>query len=1487
METPSLGWDSSTSKEPDSPEAAPASPDYVPGPKEPEQAPLSPDYVPGPEYPEYLAPSDEEVPVEDQPYAVADSPIALSPGYVADSDPEEDPEEDSEDGEEEEASEEEEEHLALADSVVAPVVDHVPSSEETEPFETDESAPTPRSPQTIVPFSQTRLRRARKTVRLEPPMSPSMEARIAEYAVAPTPPSPPPSPLSPWSSPLPQIPSPPLPPPPSSLHLPPQVPTSLPLPSSPLPPLPASLFIPPLVDRREDTPEAELPPRKRLCLTALTSRYEVGESSTAAPRPAGGHGIDYGFIGTLDAETRCQRAEEVGYRIRDTWVDPREAAEEIAPVTLEGVNTRVTELAAEALVSREAWAHSMGFSSAVHYELQGYRTHAWMHDHRIDALDSLIAALTAQVSSLQGHLATALGEIRALQARDQARANAPEGTASMAVGLVFSFLVSDNHNNMPPKRSSATARAAAASARAAAAAAAAAPITVAAVEQLIEARVFTALANHETLRNNTNGHGDGSHNSGIGNRGTTRTPPTVLWRTKLSSLLALSLEMPLHGETHLQKAVTQEVGIIHLALMCGRMFHEESDEVEKYVGGLPDMIWGNVMSYQPKKMEKAIEFANDQMDQKVLTITERQAEQKRKLEFNAGNNQGHQQQNKRRNTGRAYTVRPGEKREYTGSLPLCTKCNYHHKGPCAPRCNKCKKIGHLARDCRSFGPNGNNNNRGNSETTQNAGTCYECGVQGHFKRDCPKLKNKNHGNQGGNGNAPAKVYVVGNAGTNPDSNVVTGTFLLNDRYASILFDTGADSSFVSTTFSSLIDITPTTLDRYYDVKLVDGKIIGINTIIRGCTLNFFDHPFNINLMPVELGSFDVIIGMDWLEKYHAVIDCAKKIGNGTHLNIISCTKTHKYLLKGHNVFLAHVTTKETGDKSGEKRLEDVPIVRDFLEVFPEDLPGLPPTRQVEFQIDLMPGAAPVARAPYRLAPSEMKELSEQLQELSDKGFIRPSSSPWGAPVLFVKKKDGSFRMCIDYRELNKLTVKNRYPLPRIDDLFDQLQGSSVYSKIDLRSGYHQLRVREEDIPKTAFRTRYGHYEFQVMPFGLTNAPAVFMDLMNRVCKPYLDKFVIVFIDDILIYSKNKKEHEEHLKAILELLKKEELYAKFSKCEFWIPKVQFLGHVIDSQGIHVDPAKIESIKDWASPKTPTEIRQFLGLAGYYRRFIEGFSKIAKPMTKLTQKKVAFEWGDKQEAAFQTLKHKLCSAPILALPQGAENFIVYCDASHKGLGAVLMQNEKVIAYASRQLKIHEKNYTTHDLELGAVVFALKIWRHYLYGTKCTVFTDHKSLQHILDQKELNMRQRRWLELLSDYDCEIRYHPGKANVVADALSRKERIKPLRVRALVMTIGLDLPKQILNAQTEAQKPENLKNEDVGGMIRKDIPKEKLEPRADGTLCLNGRSWLPCYGDLRTVIMHESHKSKYSIHPGSDKMYQDMKKLYWWPNMKAIGGPI
>ncbi|GJV61322.1 putative reverse transcriptase domain-containing protein [Tanacetum coccineum] len=391
----------------------------------------------------------------------------------------------------------------------------------------------------------------------------------------------------------------------------------------------------------------------------------------------------------------------------------------------------------------------------------------------------------------------------------------------------------------------------------------------------------------------------------------------------------------------------------------------------------------------------------------------------------------------------------------------------------------------------------------------------------------------------------------------------------------------AEPSFVDTRFSSMLDIDPVKIDTSYEVELADGRIVSMNTVLKGCTLNLVNHLFEIDLMPIELGTFNVIIGMDWLVKNDAVIICGEKV-----VQIPYGTKT--------------LTFKSDKDER---------VVKEIARAVGE-----------------------------RIYSSELL--------------------PWGAPVLFVKKKDGSFRMCIDYRELKKLTVKNRYHLPRIDDLFDQLQGSSVYSKIDLRSGSHQLRIKEEDIPITAFRTRYGHFEFQVMPFGLTNPPAVFMGLMNRVCKPYLDKFVFVFIDDILVYSKDKEEHGKHLEIILELLKKERLYAKFSKCDFWLDLVQFLGHVIDRKGVHVDPAKIEAIRNWAAPMTPTEV----------------------------------------------------SAPILALPEGTKDFVVYYDASLKGYEAVLMQRKKVIAYAARQLKTHEENYTTHDLELGAVVFALSHQKSY---------------------------------------------------------------------------------------------------------------------------------------------------------------------------------
>nr|GEU54064.1 hypothetical protein [Tanacetum cinerariifolium] len=489
-----------------------------------------------------------------------------------------------------------------------------------------------------------------------------------------------------------------------------------------------------------------------------------------------------------------------------------------------------------------------------------------------------------------------------------------------------------------------------------------------------------------------------------------------------------------------------------------------------------------------------------------------------------------------------------------------------------------------------------------------------------------------------------------------DPNIMTGTFTLNNHFSTTLFDSGADYSFVPTTLIPLIGIEPSDLGFRYEIKIASGQLVDIDKVIKDCKLKIESDVIDIDLIPFGHGSFDVIIERP--------------------------KEKERFFM---------------GAKAGDKKQEEIVVVRDFPEVFPNDLSGLPPIREIEFRIELIPGATPVAKSPYRLAHFELEELPRQLKELQDKGFIRPRSQ--------------------------------------------------FFSKIDLKSGYHQLRVHEDDIPKTAFRTRYGHFEFLVMPFGLTNAPVVFVDLMNIVCRPYLDKFMIVFIDDILIYSKTQKEHVEHLSLVLGLLKKEKL----------------------DNGIHIDPSKIEVVKNWKAPRTPSE-----------------------------------------ELAFQTLKDKLCNAPVLALPNGPKDFVVYCDMFGIGLGCVLMQKGKVIAYAYRQLKIHKKNYTTHDLELGVVVFVLKIWRHYLYGIKSVIYTNHKSLQHIFSQKELNMRQRRLIELFSDYDCEIRYHPGKANVVADTLSRKET-----------------------------------------------------------------------GDVRTLIMDEAHKSKYYVHPGTDKMYYNLRDRYWWPGMK------
>ncbi|GKB87963.1 putative reverse transcriptase domain-containing protein [Tanacetum coccineum] len=737
-----------------------------------------------------------------------------------------------------------------------------------------------------------------------------------------------------------------------------------------------------------------------------------------------------------------------------------------------------------------------------------------------------------------------------------------------------------------------------------------------------------------------------------------------------------------------------------------------SNEMEKLESEFWNHKMGMLRATQPTTIQSAILRAGILTDEAVSCGTLTKGNEKRKGVEESSKHGSGRNDDKRAKVSKGFVAATTHRNEYVGSLPKCAKCLAHHPKdrPCLV-CFNCQKPGHIARNCHSpikqVAPI--NAVRGGYEP----GTCYECGSREHYRNTCPKLNlapgqvgnrltiegnrnSRNNGNQ-----VKGRAFNVNAVGALQDPNVVTGTFSLNHHYATVLFDSGADFSFISTSFAPLLNVKSSFVIPGYLIEVADGKKVEVDRVIRNCKLELETSLFTIDLIPLGHGSFDVIVGMDWLSEHKAKIVCHEKV---VRIPL----------------------------ESDEPKLSDISIIRDFVKVFLEDLSGLPPQRQVEFRIDLVSGATPVAKSPYRLAPSEMQELSAQLQELQDKGFIRPSHSPWRAPVLFVKKKDGALHMCIDYRELNKLNIKNRYPLPIIDDLFDQLQRARYFSKIDLRLGYHQLRVYEDDIPMTAFRTR-----------GAIS-----------------------------------------------------------------------GHVVNHNGIHVDPSKIEAVKNWKAPTTPSEIRSFLGLAGYYRRFIANFSKIAKPLTSLTQKNKKYEWGVEQEEAFQTLKDNLCNAPILSLPDGVEDFVVYCDASNQILGCVLMQRVKVISYASRQLKIHENNYTTQDLELGAVVFALKTWRHYLYGTKSVIYTDHKSLQHIFDQKVLNMRQRRGND--------------------------------------MTIQLEIRGMILATQGEAFKQENILVERLHGLD------QQMERRENGSLYFLDRIGVPLVGGARTIIMDETHKTRW-----------------------------
>ncbi|KAL0544185.1 hypothetical protein IC582_019298 [Cucumis melo] len=917
-----------------------------------------------------------------------------------------------------------------------------------------------------------------------------------------------------------------------------------------------------------------------------------------------------------------------------------------------------------------------------------------------------------------------------------------------------------------------------------------------------------------------------------------------------------------------------------LSRFAPEMIATEAARADKFVRGLRLDIQGLVRAFRPATHADALRLAVD------LSLQERANSSKT---AGRGSTSGQKRkaeqqpvpvpQRNFRPGGefRSFQQKPFEAGEAARGKPLCTTCGKHHLGRCL------------------FGTR----------------TCFKCRQEGHTADRCPLRVTGIAQNQGAGAPHQGRVFATNRTEAEKAGTVVTGTLPVLGHYALVLFDSGSSHSFISSAFVSHARLEVELLHHVLSVSTPSGECMLSKEKVKACQIEISGRVIEVTLIVLDMLDFDVILGMDWLAANHASIDCSRKEvtfnppsmasfkfkggGSKSLPQVISAIRASKLLSQGTWGILASVVDTREADVS----LSSEPVVRDYPDVFPEELPGLPPHREVEFAIKLEPGTVPISRAPYRMAPAELKELKVQLQELLDKGFIRPSVSPWGAPVLFVKKKDGSMRLCIDYRELNKVTVKNRYPLPRIDDLFDQLQGATVFSKIDLRSGYHQLRIKDEDVPKTAFRSRYGHYEFIVMSFGLTNAPAVFMDLMNRVFREFLDTFVIVFIDDILIYFKTEAEHEEHLRMVLQTLRDNKLYAKFSKCEFWLKQVSFLGHVVSKDGVSVDPAKIEAVTGWTRPSTVSEVRSFLGLAGYYRRFVENFSRIATPLTQLTRKGAPFVWSKACEDSFQTLKQKLVTAPVLTVPDGSGSFVIYSDASKKGLGCVLMQQGKVVAYASRQLKSHEQNYPTHDLELAAVVFALKIWRHYLYGEKIQIFTDHKSLKYFFTQKELNMRQRRWLELVKDYDCEILYHPGKANVVADALSRKvshsaaliTRQAPLHrdleraeiavsVGAVTMqlaqlTVQPTLRQRIIDAQSnDPYLVEKRGLAEAGQAV-------EFSLSSDGGLLFERRLCVPSDSAVKTELLSEAHSSPFSMHPGSTKMYQDLKRVYWWRNMK------
>ncbi|KAE8690983.1 cytochrome P450 78A7-like [Hibiscus syriacus] len=733
-------------------------------------------------------------------------------------------------------------------------------------------------------------------------------------------------------------------------------------------------------------------------------------------------------------------------------------------------------------------------------------------------------------------------------------------------------------------------------------------------------------------------------------------------------------------------------------------------------------------------------------------------------------------------------------------------------------------------------------------------SCFNCGGI-HMKRDCPQL---------------VKVAAIKeNDGEEKETL----------KLMSALVDTGASELFLSEQAAKKLDLRVEKTSGF--IKTVNTKEVPIVGEARGIKLSIGGWTGKESIKVIPLDDFDFVIGISFLDRINAfplpfadcLVICDPKHQcivsvsreSGTDAKMLSAIQFSKGVRREEPTFVASLVGAEP-TMTEEVPTEVGQVLAEFRDVMPTELPKcLPPKREVDHKIELMPNAEPPAKAPYRMAPPELEELRRQLKELLDAGYIRPSKAPFGAPVLFQKKHDGSLRMCIDYRALNKLTVKNKYPIPLIADLFDQLGGARWFTKLDLRSGYYQVRIAEGDEPKTACVTRYGSYEFLVMPFGLTNAPATFCTLMNKVLQPFLDRFVVVYLDDIVVYSKTLEEHVEHLRRLFQVLRENELYVKEEKCSFAQKEVPFLGHIVGGGKLQMDRDKIRAIDEWKPPTKATEMRAFLGLANYYRRFVKGYSKIATPLTELLKKDKVWDWSTECQEAFEKIKEAMVSEPVLVLPDYTKPFVVFTDASDVAIGGVLMQEGHPVAYESRKLNETERRYSVHEKEMTAVVHCLRTWRHYLLGSRFMVFTDNVANSYFLTQKKLSPKQARWQEFLAEFDFSIEYKPGKVNCVADGLSRRYAIETVE-GTLLERIKEGLPhdpvaERIIDGAKEGRTGEFW------------LEGELLYYRGH-------RLFVPRYGKLHKELMKEYHDSKWAGHPGVDRTLALLSEQYYWPHM-------